>query len=249
MRTIFGMVACCLTLWGIVIYFLVSGIAHAADGGISLDTTRVIYPAGSKSVTLRVRNSDANSSYLVQPSVSESLDENVRQSPEFVISPSIFRLKKNGEGVIKIMAVAPEHLKKDRESLYWVNVKAIPSSHKVDFNSGNDVSGGVKIAVGNTIKLLYRPEGLTGSPRAGAEKLRFSKDSTGKLTVRNDSPYYISIGSLKINGTAVKSKHMMMVAPYSDFLFDDVTLSYEIKDVSWKAINDNGGLDEFHYEK
>ncbi|EGE2291766.1 molecular chaperone [Escherichia coli] len=249
MRMVWNRFVCCLTLWIIVIYSLLTSFAHA-DGGISLDTTRVVYHANGKYATLRVRNSDEKSSYLIQPSVSGSLDENNQQSLDFVVSPSLFRPGKISEGVIKIMVVAPERMKKDRESLYWVNVKAIPASSKGDLNSDfNQVSGGVKIAVGNTIKLLFRPEGLAGTPQEGARNLRFTREKSGKLKVINNSPFYISIGALKVNGATVKSKNMMMVAPFSGFIFDDVPLSSEVKNVSWKAINDNGGLDEYFYKK
>lgn len=249
MRTAWSMLFFCLTLLGSVTHCLLTNVAHA-DGGIGLDTTRVIYHASSKYATLRVRNNDEKSSYLIQPSVSGSLDENSRQSSDFVVSPSLFRLEKKSEGVVKIMAVAPERLKKDRESLYWVNVKAIPASSKGDLNSNlNQVSGGVKIAVGNTIKLLFRPEGLAGTPQEGASSLKFTRETSGKLKVINNSPFYISLSALKINGAVVKSKNMMMVAPFSDFVFDDILLSSEVKNASWKAINDNGGLDEYFYEK
>ncbi|QIP58247.1 molecular chaperone [Hafnia alvei] len=230
----------------LALFFIVSASLSYAAGGIGLDATRIIYNAEVKSVNIGVRNTDSTLNYLIQPSISATLDEPETVTP-FVSSPSLFKLQSGNEGVIKIMVLNQDKLPKDRESLFWFNVKAIPSSEKSgDLSEINNLKGEVKIAIGNTIKLIYRPKNLPGTPKEGASGLKFEKTKEGKLKVENNSPYYVNIQSLFFGGKHMKSTNMMMVPPYGDLVFEGITPPSNLKDIQWDVINDNGGTE--HYE-
>ena len=103
------------------------GFTARAEAGVALGATRVIYPAGQKQVQLAVTNNDEKSTYLIQSWV-ENADG--AKDGRFVITPPLFVMKPQKENTLRIMYVGPNNLPADRESLYWVNVKAIPSAEK-----------------------------------------------------------------------------------------------------------------------
>lgn len=225
-------------------FFVLSLNLNCVYAGVGLDSTRIIYKAGDRSVSVGVRNTDAKWNYLIQPSISKDLDGVDTVTP-FVFSPALFKLQHGSEGIIKIMSFDQGAFPKDRESLFWLSVKAVPSSERsvsmVDFDR---LKGGVKIAVGNTIKLIYRPEKLPGSPKDGAKGLTFEKTKAGKLKAKNASPYYVNINSLILNDVRTVSTNMMMVPPYGEIEFDGVTPPEDLKGIKWETINDNGGIEK-----
>ncbi|MCV5920354.1 fimbria/pilus periplasmic chaperone, partial [Escherichia coli] len=72
----------------------------------------------------------------------------------FIITPPLFKLDPEKNNILRIVNIT-HGLPQDRESVYWVNVKAIPS--KSDDSENKNV---LQIAVRTRIKLFYRPAGL-----------------------------------------------------------------------------------------
>ena len=165
---------------------LASMMTHAADyGGIALGATRIVYPQGSEQISLSVNNTDSKGVFLVQSWVENS---DSKKSSNFVVTPPLFVINPEKENTLRVMYIGPrESLPKDRESLYWMNVKAIPAANK-DAATKNTL----QIAVLNRIKLFIRPQGLAMSVAEAPEKLRFHKDGK-QLTIKNPSPYYITL--------------------------------------------------------
>lgn len=165
---------------------LASMMTHAAEyGGIALGATRIVYPQGSEQISLSVNNTDSKGVFLVQSWVENS---DSKKSSDFVVTPPLFVIKPEKENTLRVMYIGPrESLPKDRESLYWMNVKAIPAANK-DAATKNTL----QIAVLNRIKLFIRPQGLAMSVAEAPEKLRFHKDGK-QLTIKNPSPYYITL--------------------------------------------------------
>uniref|UniRef100_UPI00203C9232 fimbrial biogenesis chaperone n=1 Tax=Enterobacter hormaechei TaxID=158836 RepID=UPI00203C9232 len=58
-------------------------------------------------------------------------------------------------------------LPQDRESLFWINVKTIPSSSREDINK-------LQIAVNTRIKLFYRPSNLMDEPTDISKNVQWS---------------------------------------------------------------------------
>ena len=103
---------------------LVAATAHA---GVIINGTRLIYQGGKKESSIGISNPDATD-YLVQ-SWADSGGKNLAKAP-FLITPPLFRLDAKEDNVLRVVRTGG-NLPEDRESLFWLNIKAIPSSKRV----------------------------------------------------------------------------------------------------------------------
>lgn len=88
------------------------------------------------------------------------------------------------------------NLPQDRESLYWLNIKAIPSSKHVE---GVNT---LQIAINTRIKLLYRPSAVKGKPEDMADKLEWHREGND-LVVNNPTPFYMNFQAVTLNGQKI----------------------------------------------
>lgn len=88
------------------------------------------------------------------------------------------------------------NLPEDRESLYWLNIKAIPSSKQVE---GVNT---LQIAINTRIKLLYRPSAVKGKPEDMADKLEWHREGND-LVVNNPTPFYMNFQAVTLNGQKI----------------------------------------------
>lgn len=130
-----------------------SGYSAWAQAGVALGATRVIYPAGQKQVQLGVTNNDDSSTYLIQSWV-ENADGG--KDSRFVITPPLFAMQGKKENTLRIIDATNKQLPQDRESLFWINVKAIPSMDKSKLSENT-----LQLAIISRIKLYYRPVVVT----------------------------------------------------------------------------------------
>ncbi|EPL6454278.1 MULTISPECIES: fimbria/pilus periplasmic chaperone [Providencia] len=182
-----------------LLILLLSGISIQAYAGVALGATRVIYPAGQKQVQLAVTNNDDNSAFLIQSWIE---NDNGQKYNQFAITPPLFTMQGKKENTLRIIDGTNNQLPKDRESLFWLNVKAIPA---MDKSKANDNT--LQLAIISRIKLYYRPENLSIAPDTVADALRF-KQQAGAILIKNPTPYYatvtgLSVGSVKLNNTLV----------------------------------------------
>ncbi|MEF3089309.1 fimbria/pilus periplasmic chaperone [Raoultella scottii] len=204
------------------------GFSTYADAGVALGATRVIYPAGQKQVQLAVTNNDDNSTYLIQSWV-ENADG--QKDGRFVITPPLFAMQGKKENTLRIIDATNNQLPQDRESLFWMNVKAIPSMDKSKLSDNT-----LQLAIISRIKLYYRPAKLALSPDQATEKLRFRR-SANTLTLINPTPYYLTVTELNA-GTRVLEN--ALVPPMGEA---SVKLPPGAgSEISWRTINDYGAL-------
>ncbi|MCA6220420.1 fimbrial biogenesis chaperone [Photorhabdus antumapuensis] len=225
---------------------LLSGAVTAAKaGGVSIDATRIIYPADHHAATASLRNSSQEAVYLMQVAV--SADPAQKKSAPFLVTPPLFRMEPGSQNQVRIIKTG-KTLPADRESLFWFTAKAIPLSAESDKHSRQSVSGGIQFALAHTIKLMYRPSGLPGLPEQGFGSLRFKPTAAG-ITVTNPSPYYITFISLKVGGQELMTKQQKenMVSPFSALALPLKGTHYPTK-VSWTVINDLGGESSYQGE-
>lgn len=200
-----------------------------AHAGVEVGGTRVVYDGKMKQATIGVNNPD-DKPYLIQSWVDKRADSN-DTGEVFITTPPLFRLEPHSQNSVRI-AYTGNDLPQDRESVYWLNIKSIPSTDK---NSTNDLI----IAVKNTMKLFYRPAGLTGDPATAYQKIEF-KQRDGKLFAFNPTAYSVSFYEVKVNGVALKD--ISMVLPKEGISLGSVTA--QAPKISWRAINDFGGISE-----
>jgi fimbrial chaperone protein len=210
-------------------------------GGFGISNTRLIYPEGAPSVSLTLRNTQSDSPYLVHTTISAALDG--KGAAPFLVSPPLFRLEPNSSNQIRISAHGGG-LPSDRESVFYINARAIPSSTAgTEEDQQQNVGGEVKLGVANVIKLFYRPSGLTPSVADAHKNLQITLVKEG-LQVYNASPYFINFAGIRFGGEALSlaSPGANMIAPFSSHIFATKVKQGE---VDWRVINDLGGIDAF----
>lgn len=199
-----------------------------AEAGVALGATRVIYPSDQKQVTLGVSNNDDKSTFLIQ-----SWIDNASGTKEnrFVITPPLFVMKGKKENTLRIIDGTNQSLPKDRETLFWVNVKAIPSMAK-----SQESQNTLQFAIISRIKLFYRPVGLSMPPEDAPKHLRFKKDGS-RLELINSTPYFLTVTDLKAGNQLLNN---VMVPPLGNA---SVPMRNDAgSTVTFQTINDFGAL-------
>ncbi|KFD24800.1 FimC family chaperone [Yokenella regensburgei ATCC 49455] len=131
----------------------------------------------------------------------------------FVVTPPLYRLDPQGAVELRVNRVS-ESLPADRESVYYLNSLAIPPK-KGDKGYSKAVTSGMQFAVNTRIKLIYRPAALKDAAVVKALPGKLTASADGKtLTIKNPTPYYITMVSLAVNGKAVAADMDTMVAPF-----------------------------------
>ncbi|KVK32966.1 long polar fimbrial chaperone LpfB, partial [Enterobacter chengduensis] len=165
-----------------------------------------------------------------------SYQELVRTFPNktpFIITPPLYRLEGSQQNIERILLSGS--LPQDKESLFWLNIKAIPSASKQ--------ANSLQIAVKTRIKLIYRPAGLKAStPEDQANKLKWSR-SGNQLMVTNPTPYVINFNEISVGNK--KLDQVSWVAPGTMAAFT-LPAGAEGKNISFKVINDYGSPGILH---
>ena len=206
-------------------------ICAYAQAGVVIGGTRLIYDGGSKESSISVANPDSLS-YLIQSWVDNP--DGVSGKAPFTVTPPLFRLDGDGrENVLRVVRTGG-NLPEDKESLFWLNIKSIPSSKKAE-NS-------LQIAVKTRIKLIYRPADLGQTLEAAAEGMKWRKEGSS-LVATNASPFYITFFSVTLNGAKVSEATML--PPGGNMTFK-LPAGARSGTLSWKIINDYGGISKVY---
>ena len=204
---------------------LVAATAHA---GVIINGTRLVYQGDKKESSLGLSNPDTTD-YLVQSWV-DSGGKNRAKAP-FLITPPLFRLDAKEDNVLRVVRTGG-NLPEDRESLYWLNIKAIPSSKHVE---GMNT---LQIAINTRIKLLYRPSSIQGKPEDVADKLEWHREGND-LVVNNPTPFYMNFQSVTLNGQKVAKATWAVPDTSTRFA---LPANMGGNTVSWSVINDYGSI-------
>lgn len=217
--------------FGILPLFVVAMGINVAQAGVSIGGTRVIYDGGKKEASLSVNNPDTIP-YLIQTWI-ETQSNDAGKAP-FIITPPLYRLDKGQQNVMRIIHTG--NLPEGKESLFWLNIKSIPSTERKDNT--------LQIAIKTRIKLIYRPVGLTQStPEAQADKLHWK--FAGKfIQVTNPSPYFINFNEITVGSKRLDD--VTYVAPASTASFALPT-GITAGAITYRIINDYGGIGEAHH--
>jgi fimbrial chaperone protein len=212
----------------LLIYLLGCQLCYA--GGIIVGRTRIIYEADKKEASLPLTNNSENIPFLIQSWIDTG--DGKSRGP-FVVTPPLFRLNAKQENTLRISYTGSE-LPSDKESIFYINVRVVPSSPK---NNTNEL----KLVFKSRIKLFYRPQNLSGRSAEAYKSLTFFRDHN-ELRITNPSPYYVVFSSLKLGNTPLKDTDM--IAPGAQIT---VKLPPDISGniIRWGAINDFGGSSAF----
>lgn len=173
-----------------------------ARAGIQIDSTRVIYPAAKREVTLSMVN-EADSPRLLQAWIDNG-DPDMRPDAvivPFIVTPPVFRLDPGRGQTLRIVFTGGD-IPQDRESVYWLNVLEVqpkPTGKK------EGTSNFMQFSVRSRLKIFYRPQGLTGSPQEAVGHLRWrlvSADKGHALECENPSAFNVSFNDVRLKGVA-----------------------------------------------
>lgn len=203
-----------------------------SQASVTLGSTRLVYHESDDSIALQLNNYD-ELPYLLQSWVALTPDnfsstQAANQNVPFIVTPPLFRMNGGDKNVLNIVKTSAS-LPKDRESIFYLNVKAIPG--RTDKESSS-----LMIAVKSTLKLFYRPSTLSDEQVAEAwDRLTFVQNGE-ELTVSNPSPYFITLYSLTANDAPVKVGKNAMIPPFAHQAY--ALPSHHVSKVSWQTIGD-----------
>ncbi|WP_322958060.1 fimbrial biogenesis chaperone [Providencia huashanensis] len=220
-----------------------SGLAQAAapseSAGIALESTRVVYPgSATKGITFTVTNRTGQT-YLLQSRVlswgSASSESAPAAVAPFIVVPPLVRFAPEEALTLRIR-LTKQDLPTDRESVFGLSLKAIPSQSA----PGSESDSGAKmvLAVQNNLKLFYRPTEMvemTAQARAAALQLTLQGR---ELKVHNPTPYYVTLAEVNANDEKVMLGEQRMLAPFSTALLDLPVAKPTA--LSWQIIDDDG---------
>ncbi|MCS2158049.1 type 1 fimbria chaperone FimC [Scandinavium sp. H11S7] len=210
------------------ILMLMNALPAQAAGGIALGATRVIYPADAKQTSLALSNSNKQERYLINAWIENATGQ---KEKTFVITPPLFVSEPNSENTLRIIYAGPA-LATDRESLFYLNVKAIPSMDKKNGENNNVL----QLAILSRIKLFVRPNKLETQPLQALDTLAFTRSGSA-ISINNPSPYYMTLVNLQMGGKKLEN---VMVAPKSRATVALPTGAQGT--LSWQSVNDYGAI-------
>lgn len=204
---------------------------YATSGsGVSLNQTRVIFPAGEKAQTLAVKNEGLHH-YIIQSRIQRGLND--QKTAPFIVTPPLFQLGAKNKQLLRILK-QEQALPEDRESLFYLSVLAVPTQKE-------SVTADVRVSMGFQflIKLLYRPQGLPMSMSEASCQLQFSTTPDG-VRVENATPYFLTFGSLIFDQTELDLNiQPSMIAPLSNQTYQ---VNTPVNRVQWQTLTDVGGI-------
>ncbi|WP_434663587.1 fimbrial biogenesis chaperone [Aeromonas sp. NJAU223] len=181
---------------------------HAGEATLNLTRTRLIYQGGE--VNLLVRN-DGTEPSLLQAWVDGGDEQQgpAEVSTPFLVAPPMMRLgPQKGQSLRILGADELTHLPQDRESLFWLNVLGLPPKASLSEAS-------IQLAYRTRIKLFYRPPGVQGALADAVARLDWRMQADG-LSVRNGSPFYISLSEVWLEAGSRRQSWQQagLISPY-----------------------------------
>lgn len=215
--------------------------------GITLQSTRAIYSGENiKGITFGVVN-DTKMPYLMQSRVDnwalelfepiDSFDES--SSSPFIVLPPLERLGAGEKITLNIRRIQ-NTLPTDRESVFALQIKAIPAQNKAENseNSPTKDQAQIVLALQNTLKLFYRPEGLPEyNAQLVAQSLQFERKGT-QLVVSNPTVFYATFESLSVGGKQLGDEELFKMVPplgQQTYSFSDIASFGEVR---WQLLDD-----------
>ncbi|MGP2426495.1 fimbrial biogenesis chaperone [Yersinia sp. 2538 StPb PI] len=184
--------------------------------GISFYVMRVIYPEkASQGVALTVYNK-SDQPFLMQSWIRSMDPQTGGVAPQgkvvtpmpFIVTPPLQRLEPNSDLTLRIRRTGGE-LAQDRESVFYIATKAIPSTPANMAQNG----GQLTLAVVSNLKLFYRPSSLPDSGVAGAaSQLRFHLEGN-TLVAENPTPFWLTFSRLKVGNYLFDNAAMRLMVP------------------------------------
>lgn len=209
----------------------------AVNAAVNVDRTRIVMPGGDKSLAITLTNQSKTQPYLAQSWIDD--DAGKRSELYLLALPPLQRIDAGKKTQVRIMALpATASLAKDRETLFYFNVREIPPK--------SDKENVLQIALQSRLKLFYRPDGIKKKNNDRSEEKVTITHLEDKLILNNPTPYFITLGYLgPDNKGSFSGFDSVMIAPFSSQSFD---AKFGGKTLNVGYIDDFGGLNINQYQ-
>lgn len=209
----------------VVMAVVLPSFAFAASG-LSVSVSRIIIANGKTSSSIVLKN-ETSIQYLTKVWI-ETLEG--KKVEKLIAVPPVAYSPPGKHVRFQVVAVSPEELPSDRESVFFFH------SHSVPGNS--DPDNALTVALDNRLKVFYRPADLEGNMVAAIEGLQWSLKGD-VLNASNPSKFNVSLIGVGING-AYKDLKYCVIAPEQSIQFK-LKKQYPNKvTVRWVAMDDFG---------
>lgn len=219
-------------------------IAKNTSNGLRFPSERLVFHQDSRGLSFLLKNNDPNA-YLVQADIAipdESTGLNVKKesSMPFMITPPLYRLEAKSEYHWQIKKI--DNLKKlpqDRESVFFIRLKAIPPKGTKNTVSFKKMDGDLTLSKVLHYKFYYRPEAIKNLKIAKVkDKLKFTL-AEGKLIVNNPSPLYLTFGKLAVGQHQIDNMQLFkFIPPFGQQSYSLPKGNYANSTVKWRLLNE-----------
>lgn len=206
-------------------------LSISAHSAVTLDRTRIIFPASEKSINVSISNDNPEEAYLAQSWI-EDIEGNKLTKGAILATPPLQRIEPTSHSLVRL-STTPElsKLPQDRESVFYFNLREVPPKS----NDGNTL----QIALQSRVKLFYRPKSiLSESETKWAHKVTLTKIANG-YRLNNTTPFNLTVIGFGGNKNQAEKNafNVIMVPPKSHYDIISPTLSKPYM----TYINDFGG--------
>ncbi|ELB2793985.1 fimbria/pilus periplasmic chaperone [Aeromonas hydrophila] len=210
--------------------------SQSVQAALTSNHSRYIFHGDKDSLTISVSNGDKKVTFGGQAWVDNIVEKDTR--PTFVVTPSFFKVRPGGEQTMRVI-IASDHMAKDKETVYWLNIQNIPPALE-----GN----GIAIALRSKHKLIYRPKALLEGRKGAEEGITSQTRPDGKTVLVNTTPYSYAISTLldgkgnKVEAEQDMAQKLLMFMPG-----DKVVVKGHVVKVD--SLNDYGELQTWSINK
>lgn len=224
---------------GVIVFALATAWSQCSPAAVNVDRTRIIMNATDKTVAITLNNDDKTTPFLAQSWVTDA--DGVR-TDALVALPPLQRIDAGQKSQVRITRVRglTDKLPLDRETLFWFNVRGVPPK--------SEDNNALQLAMQSQLKLLYRPKAIIRSSSDQPERKLTAERNAGHLTLRNPTPYYITVAWLGADRSHRLSgfSEVVMVPPLGSLPLK-ADLSAETRTLWVGYIDDYGGLQMNRY--
>lgn len=165
---------------------------------IEINKDKFIFIESNNQEIIEIKN-NTNSDYFIQSWISY-YDENNDDELPFMITPPLFKIEKDENYSLKIFKI-DEIEKKDRETLYRINIKRIPV-----LSDSNENENLLHISMNSVYNLIYRPTSIEKNTKDAYNKIEFLKNKSNELIINNPTPYFITLLNISCNDVLLVNK-------------------------------------------
>lgn len=230
---------CFLLIFGIVLNVYANS-EFTKNNSVSLSSTRAVFKSGNTSEGLGVKNNSKESVYLIRSWIADYHTNKVDDS-KFLITPPLLKIKPDSTYQLKINKISND-MPTDRESIYKINVMAIPVNGGQNGPSSSEISGGVSLSVTHTIKMFYRPESIDNKTNMNSiDDFISANYEEGILNIENKSPFFVTFANLITDKESLYA-HLAkegMVSPFGNI---QIRTKTKPRTLTYQRINDFGGV-------